>query len=365
MATFYNNLRAFGILPTKGKLTTEGKLASPEDNMELFFDAMGDLRAKKAVTDREIERTAPIRKAIQRLSGDRIIVDSSIHNEDALKKIMTTVLKMQQFQDGALTPSYTTVKDPGSKWWKIEPYEDDLGQFWKGGYTLGEKLYSPNQPSGNKNAPYRITLKDTNYEKLINDFNAGASIEDNWWPKTGDTVESPVITHEFAHSAQAESSKKVKSPALAMDYVEKSKRQKFQDTHNSLQEIFDIAAKNTGYKSLLEAAASISRYAAKDVVNESLGKNNEAKNWSPGRRLPEVFAEAYTDVLYNGENASPYAKELMRLSAEYVKDYEDTFGKRDNKNIDSFKKALNILPPLRDEDKFIEKMRRLRLLPQE
>ena len=363
MATFYNNLRALGELPTEGKLTTKGTLASPKDHLEWFADAAADLRVEKAITDKEIKKTAPIRKAIQRLSGDRIIVDSSIHNEDALKKIMTTVLKMQQFQDGALIPSYTTVKDPGKNWWKMETNEDDLGQFWKNGYTVGENLYSPNQPSGNKNAPYRITLKNTNYEKILNDLNAGTYIESNWWPKTGDTVESPVITHELAHSAQAESSKKVKSPALAIDYVEKSKRQKFQDTHNSLQEIFDIAAKNTGYKSLLEAAASISRYAAKDVINESFGKNNEARNWSPGRRLPEVFAEAYTDVLYNGENASPYSKELMRLSAEYVKDYEDTFGKSDNKNIDSFKKALNILPPLRDEDKFIEKMRRLRLLP--
>lgn len=354
MAGFFNNLRATNNLPKWG--TVE----DGQEQQEYFDEEAGYVAELKKEYDQERKETAPMREAIKELSGGKVIVKDNVHNPETLKNIMASVLRMNQFNDGALFPGYTEVSDPGYSYWRRWD-DNNLGEFISGEYG---RAIAPHISVGTKNHPYEIYLRDTNYPE----WNLGIATDDSssgWWPKTGDEEDYPVPTHELAHSAQRDAAKKVKNPGLTMDYAERIRRQKFMSTHEPMQKLFDIAANRLGFNSLQEAAENVSGYAATDPKKEESGKRKAPKDWSPGVRLPEVFAEAYTDVLYNKNNANPYSKELINLYTEYVNDYEEAFGKRDNKNIDSFKMALGILPPLRDEENFIKKLRTLKILPEE
>lgn len=355
MAKFYENLRS--TIDNVQKLAKWGKIPSSEDTLKSFQDEMKEktlyeTEGRRAV-DEEIKRSAPLRDVIEQLSDGRVVVDKGIYDEGTLKKVLTSVLKMKQFNDGVLFPAYTIVSDPGKKIWEDNPYVS--------GFIEREQ-------TGTKNSPYKVSIRNANLSR-INNWVAEQNEDSTWHPKTGDKTEDPTIMHELSHSAQYDANKKIKDPALTFDYAEKIKRQKFRDTHLSPQQLFDKAANNLGFKDAAEAAMGVSGYAAEDAGYESWaiskGTLKPVKNWSPQSRLPEVFAEAYTDVLYNGDKANQYSKELMRLYTDYVNDYEKTFGKNSNKNVDNFKHALGILPPLRDEEEFVKRLRAFRILPQE
>lgn len=316
-----------------------------KDALQQQIKEATEARNKAAEERRESEQ---MRTAINSLSDGRISVDKTISNKDTLKNIMASVLRMKQFRDGDLFPGYTVISDPEDKKW------DRLirGEFYGGGNL-----------TGTKDRPYEIDLRQTDVPQF-NDFIGKTNIESGWWPRTGDKIENPVPTHELSHSSQREAGKKTNYPNLTLDYAERVKRQNFQNTHSSLQELFDKAAENLGYKNLQEAVAGVSGYAQSNAEDEAAGNIKRPANWSPGVRLPEVFAEAFTDVLYNKDKAAPYSKELINLYLNYVNDYEKTFGAKANNNIDSLKQAFWILPPLGDEETFIDKLRSIRILPQ-
>ena len=74
--------------------------------------------------------------------------------------------------------------------------------------------------------------------------------------------------------------------------------------------------------------------------------------------FPELFAEAYTDVLYNGNDAAPYSKELIKLYVDYIIDYNNTF-----KDWNSINRTLNmsrdeLLRLLNDKESFIRNLRK-------
>ena len=64
------------------------------------------------------------------------------------------------------------------------------------------------------------------------------------------------------------------------------------------------------------AAASVSGYA----------KSSHDKD-SADKKFPfaEMFAEAYTDVLYNGDSARPFSKALVNAYSEYLNEYNAIF----------------------------------------
>lgn len=100
---------------------------------------------------------------------------------------------------------------------------------------------------------------------------------------------------------------------------------KYDDSYSGVQSsLFKKAAKNTGFDSVEEAMASISKYAAS---NES-----------------EAFAEAYTDVLLNRDKAKPFSKELIRLYTEAADDAAKTFGKNKPTQLKMLDQLFNILP---------------------
>lgn len=286
--------------------------------------------ADRAYVDAQVKETAPLRAAIREASGGRVIVDQSIYNKTSLERILNSVKAMQEQNDGALQPGYTIISDSKNDMWsdgKNLGSATSDGPTWMNRLLPGFQWNLPRDHYGTKNAPYRVYLRYPN-DVEYNDYLARDALDTNWTIENfnDDNVESATHSHELAHTAYYDALKKIKNPLLAFGSDRKT-IENFKNTHHSLQEMFDVAAKNTGFKNLKDAAASISEYALNDVEeDEEKGGLDASKNWGPKYlRLPEVFAEAYNDVLYNKQYASEYSKELIRLYAEYVNDYNKTF----------------------------------------
>lgn len=102
-------------------------------------------------------------------------------------------------------------------------------------------------------------------------------------------------------------------------------QQKHQGDSWSIQtNLFKKAADNLGFKSVEDAVSTISEYAT----------NNNT----------EAFAEAYTDVLINGDNAKPYSKELIKLYMEVADDAAKAFGKNKPTQLKLFQELTNLFP---------------------
>lgn len=94
--------------------------------------------------------------------------------------------------------------------------------------------------------------------------------------------------------------------------------------------LFEEAAKNTGYDSIEDAISSISGYA-----KSGMGSGN----------YNEAFAEAYTDVLLNGKTAKPFSKEVIRLYSKLADDTEKEFGRNKKPiQLDALNQLIDILP---------------------
>lgn len=88
--------------------------------------------------------------------------------------------------------------------------------------------------------------------------------------------------------------------------------------------LFEKAAKNAGFNSVEDAIKSISTYATYN--------NNEA------------FAEAYSDVLINGNNAKPFSKELINVYMKVADDTAKMFGKNKPTQLKMFSELVDIIP---------------------
>lgn len=289
----------------------------------------------------KVKETAPIREQIRQVSDGKIMVDQSIYNEESLNRILNTVQKMKQQNNGNLFPGYTKVSS-------VDNYGDNYS-------TIGQAYIRSSSTNGNKNTPYIVSIKNANDIEDI-DLTQFFDQLNGFHPKTPETEygnESIVPTHELAHTAHAEAYKKSVPPRVPLTYEDKETFQNFINTHSSLRQIFHDAAKNTNFDNIVDAAKSISGYAKKDA---------EKANSSDKYYLTEVFAEAYSDVLYNGENANPYSKEIIRLYNDYINDYNETFAGWDDPKRDIL---LNVTigDLLKNKDKFIENLRKAKLNP--
>lgn len=271
-------------------------------------------RYRQEETKDAVESSQQLRDAVKQTSGGRIIVDKSIYDKAQLENFLNAVNEMSNFNGGVLFPGYTNISDG-------DPTDYGFGETAVGLFLDGN--------SGTKNDPYKIIIREANDSPLHN-LIAKRAKDSGWWTKTGDRDESSTPTHELSHSAQQEAVKKTKDPALTLNYAEKKKRQDFRDRHASLQEAFEVAAKNLGYNGLayltaLNPDAMPSGYARQDADDDWSYVNARGKEWKPYTAFPEVFAEAYTDVLYNKDKAKPYSKELIKQYVDYINDYNSTF----------------------------------------
>lgn len=285
-------------------------------------------KAEQEWVDQQVRESAPLREEIKQASGGKVTVDESIYNKTSLQRILNTVQKMQQQNNGTLFPGYTVISNTDSF--------DDLN-------TMGEST----RRDGTKESPHVIKIKYAN-DPAWGDYVASGTIENGWWPKTGKEVESPVHTHELSHTAQYETYKKDKAPSPAFTYEQKEALQNFIASHPSIKQIFYDAATRTGHKTLEDAAKNVSGYAYDSTT--TIDKNS--------KYFPELFAEAYTDVLYNGNDAAPYSKELIKLYVDYINDYNNTF-----KDWNSINRTLNmsrdeLFRLLNDKESFIRNLRK-------
>ena len=329
---FLNNLRSAIV---GNNLQTVGKLPERRD----FVMRNRENARLNAKIAREVQKeydeanaqVAPLKEEIRESSNGRINVDKTIYNREQLERILSAVNEMKNFNGGVLFPGDT-----------------DMSNAYFAGNTLG--LYLQHGDSNDTRGRDLILLDNANNVGR-NDEIAKTDVEYGWHPRSGDKNESSTHVHEMAHAAHKNALRKTTDPSLTLNYAEKAKRQNFRDTHPALQQIFETAAKKLGYNTVLEAAESISGYAASDVWNEYENKTrNRETDWRPNFRLPEVFAEAYTDVLYNKEKASPYSQELLKQYVDYMNDYNKTF-------TNGITQEMGILPT--KDSNFINKWREL------
>lgn len=332
-AVAYNRQNGSFLWPTTQRFGQKDNSFSPDNALRNFVEGAEERRLWRQDIDRQVKETTPLRNAIKEASGGRVLVDRSIYNKTALERILNTVKNMQEYNGGVLRPGYTVISNGR----KDEMGPRNLGEakfrdlFHLNFPSMDFQLF-PSQNYGGKNAPYRVALKHANHYDY-NDALARDALDSGWTIENfnDDDVESVTHAHELAHTAYFDALKKTQNPLLSGRYSRET-IENFRQTHPSLQEIFDIAARNTGYDTPQDAAASISRYALEDAEEDAeKGGLDAKKNWSPNyRRMPEVFAEAYTDVLYNKDYASNYSKELIKLYTNYINDYNKTFGTKIN-----------------------------------
>lgn len=335
MASFYDNLRASFLgtntTPANKKLMTRGDIqkARQQENRAVREQK----KEEEEYAKYKAKETAPLRSAIREASGGRILVDDSIYDKTKLERILDSVKTMQESNNGVLQPPYVVISNR-------EMDDSDILGVASPRVTYTNKLFpflksyqlSPSDNYyGTKNSPYRIGLTVAN-DTQYNDFLSYLNDAGNWTveKKTGgEWPESLVHAHELAHTAYFDALKKTQDPVLPK-YYSREKIKEFRQTHPSLQEIFDVAARNAGYDTLQEAAATISGYALQDAENDNKkGGIDATKNWRPNyHRLPELFAEAYVDYLYNKENASNFSKEIIKLYVDYINDYNNTFDEK-------------------------------------
>lgn len=299
MATFYENLRNAGISPTRGNI---------QKAKRIVHAAFGS----EDTTSKQVKETAPLREEIKQLSNGKITVDNSIYNPTELQRIKNTVQKMQNYNNGVLFPGYTVISNS-------DGFDDETAT---GRFDYGDKLnmfgYAPfpNGYYGTKNNPYRIYIKNANMPELNDSINSD-SIESGWHPKTGDTNQSPDQTHELSHSAHKEALKKSHPPTLWMSTEEDEAYKRLTDKFSSFRDLIQKLTDNYHLKNTKNAAASVSDYAKSEHDKDSSNKQFP---------FAEMFAEAYTDVLYNGDSARPFSKEIVEAYIDYLNEYNNIFG---------------------------------------
>lgn len=314
------------------------------------------------VVDMRPLTSAEQRDAISRFSGGNISVDNRIKNNESLTNILQSVVRLYD-QGGSLVPGPTNITDL---------YEGGVYSTWG---PLGETTVPKRATT--KTEPVLIKFKGLSVPWAVQD-DIDTSSRSGWSSSEKHTNEH-VPTHELAHATQASSMSKLqnwynaqakeaekykgKLPATALwakttsgltgiDYPESTTveekikdraQDKMQQWQNELKEkygvfgingLFKIAAKNAGFESVDEAAKTVSRYASSSLSGLDADRG----------RYPEVFAEAYTDVLLDGDDAKPFSKELIRLFSDYAADMDTKTGETAKKRVSEMRKLLNALP---------------------
>lgn len=269
------------------------------------------------------------RQAILDTSGGKVTVGDSVTNPGFLTILQRSLNRMNHQGDGNLVPNYTNVYDPEPNRYK-----------WSG--IMGSTTHAGGMAQTD---PRKVSIWNTNF--------TGPSehrVSERGWNTGGYPGEDYVTTHELSHAAQLatddmlykwhvdENSKaREKLNSYPIGYLfrdmmadflagitngaigiwpdEPSIGDKMLEELNDkyaqysrefdgadLETLIDQAAANLGMDPTT-AISTVSEYA-------------KADNY-------ETFAEAYTDVLLNGDNAAPFSKELIRLYNEKIAYWQD------------------------------------------
>lgn len=310
------------------------------------------------------------RYAINKFSDGNVEVDEQVTNQTSLTDILKSVVRMYD-KGGTLAPERVNISD-------MRP-----GSYIAFGAPAGVTTH-PRYGGADEIKINGLSLP--NYRRGDEE----AANKEGWWPdRENKALGEGVITHELSHSTQnamsgilerwlekkeeeAEANKnKYPADKLFVQAVSRLFGNDYElgeeDTvgYKILQDAYDkynkwsneignsdkgdgglriisSAAKNLGFDSVKEAADSISGYAGKRYKNSLRidGKEYEYEDV----KGPEVFAEAYTDVLLNDEDAAPFSKEIIRLYKEYADDLSNKTGWRKSDPFKEFKEMFTILP---------------------
>lgn len=335
------------------------------------------------------------KKAIDRLSNGKIKIDKTITNPATLAQIYRSVKRMQENRKGNLINDNIVIGDSFPEGIGDPEQPNILGRAGAGGGTREQpdsiELFGSNFPAiqANRNSLAKkegwfangsadsvaqhelahtaefalLNSPERYYKKVAEDakqYEGKYSAGDLWsdaigkikyaLPLLSDAVFGThlVPSKEEVQAMSTDKNSNIKDiakywadyyrgPEDKYNTVEEKKlseaRSKIKEWQNkystgeyySMQKnLFDQAAKNTGFDSIEDAMKTISGYA----------KTNE----------DEAFAEAYSDVLLNGNKAKTFSKELIRLYSEAADDAAKTFGKNKPTQLQLFQQLTEILP---------------------
>lgn len=411
MATFIENLRTSGLLPTRGDIqkarrtrkAAQGSVDASDNQQTNQPDRAGLLDDKdyivqntfkmgrdgvnygigrdgrtysytvdfnNNVSEPRLLSAEEQRDVINGLTNGKIEISPDITNQESLTSILRSVNRMFE-KGGNLVPDKVEIAN-------MYP----TGTFVLGG-AQGQALRAGFGTSPN-DVIWLNNLDSPSYNKLSEQYNYKKG-----WHSSGKFPGEHVPTHELSHTADFATSrlegkwrqerqrevqenadkypvseflKKAISNFYGMDYEPKyrnsvgaqledemdDKYSKWleEDEKNGLEnntsKFFEIAAEEAGFDSVEDAAASISAYAG-HTYPDIFKINGQTYRYDSVKK-PEVFAEAYTDVLINGDDAADFSKRLIKLWSDYADRWSDRTGVTRDKRAQEFKQMFDVLP---------------------
>lgn len=344
--------------------------------------------------DNEVKASA-LRDIIKKKTDGRVEVTDSINNENSLLGILRSYMRMKNYGNGNLVPDNVRVYDPEPD--RVVVLGRTIGgeYFHEGGTKNSPDLIAIPDTSLNAGRPPELDtredrfhpIKDNNKEYIVTHELAHAAQEahdgmknryvqralddaekykDKYSaddimkyslsqlkytiPKLFDTVFGTHIVptyEEWGNMTDENAAAFWKDNFKSLDdgySYETVFTKKFNELGDKLSpfdwsasdeykelesdrghSLFEKAARNAGFNSVDEANRSISRYAD--------------ASWA------EAFAEAYSDVLLNGDKATPYSQELIRLYSEAADKWSKKFRSDEMPmQVDMFKKLMDVSP---------------------
>lgn len=307
------------------------------------------------------------RAAISKITDGAVEVDPMVENQQSLTDIFRSVSRMYNKGDN-LTPDKVTISDmyPGSynfvgaqgRAFKSRDDSPDEVEISGLGFPkfrkAGEKTdYESGFASTGKYPGEHVPTHELSHTAGF----AAERVVDKWLEKKKEEAEKnknkyPVgelfkkaISNFFGQKYEIDEEKSIGNQLLNEIYSRYDKWEE-EDRNAKGRQIYDflnVAAENAGFDSVAEAAKSISGYAGKTYPDYTYnGDKLEIIGESVNGR--EVFAEAYTDVLINGDDAAAFSKELVKLYSDYVDRWAKRTGKDKEERVKEIKEMFEILP---------------------
>lgn len=367
---------------------------------------------RKIVGDFELADPEESRRVISLATGGKINVDDSIKDSETLAQIYRSLERMSNYNNGSLVPESLDIRDPypGSHaWWLAGQYhpkrshidgpdgeislkkplidilgaaypEDNQASIFSNGRNSGD-YYEGFHPTGHADSVAAHELAhaaDYKYHSMLDDWwkeetkklhglegkhTAEEIFSDELFklryviPELVDNIFGTHIVPTYEEFTNMEDGATAEfwgglyfPPAERRgDLYERgveeldNKYREYESEFENRDTIFEKAAKNLGFDNVEDATATISDYAKGDLV--------------------EAFAEAYTDVLFNGDNAVPYSKEVMRLYTEAADKWAKKLSKKEeNPTAMLMEPLLKILPEFdTNNDAFIKQVKQLNI----
>ena len=315
--------------------------------------------------------------AIGKISNGKVNIDPQVTNQRSLTDLLRSTSRMYQ-KGGNLVPTNVEIRDmnPGSYALNgiggvtYSAFDDDLnakdiiqinglsapdarkvnekkdaeaGWSTSGKYP-GEYIPTHELSHSAENTPYRIK------ENWYNSSLLEAKEKEKVYP-IGELLKK-AISDLFGQGYEIDKStsvgKKMAEDASAnYDKWNKEDEQKY--GFKGLSDGFvKLAAERAGFKSVADAAKDLSGYAGELYPGFIQMPNGEYQYYEGDVDNAEVFAEAYSDVLLNGDDAKPFSKELIALYQDYVDTWRKRTGIEKSEKAEATRKrlteALNALP---------------------